>query len=402
MVFQYIAYNEKGEVVKGKLPAVNEETANDLLGYAGYQAISLKPYIPFLNVDKLTTGLFRVKPGDIILMYRQMAMLLESGIDIVASLELLQEQATNRALKRVLGEVISDLHAGHQLSKALGKHPRVFSPIYCKLIGVGEQSGDLETVLKQVADYMEKEVTTAKETKGALMYPVITSIVTVGVVVVLVTFVLPSFGSLYSSLGVDMPASAQLLIDLSGKLKEYWTYVMLGMLAVLGLAYIYIRTPNGRAKWDRLILRLPLIGRVCHLNELSRLCRSMSLLFRSGLPLTEILPLLIQSSRNRAISTALIDVQQDMIKGEGISRPMAKNRLFLPMMVQMVRVGEETGNLDVTLLAVSRSYDAEAEDKTRSLIALIQPAMTMTIGMVIAAIAFSLVSAMYSIYGQGF
>ena len=169
MVFQYIAYNEKGEIVKGKLPAVNEEAANDLLGYAGYQTINLRPYIPFLNVEKLTAGLFRVKPEEVILMYRQMAMLLESGIDIVASLELLQEQAANRAQKKVLGDVIADLRAGHQLSKALGKHPHVFSSIYCRLIGVGEQSGDLETVLRQVADYMEKEVTTAKETRGALM-----------------------------------------------------------------------------------------------------------------------------------------------------------------------------------------------------------------------------------------
>ena len=402
MVYQYLAYNEKGEIVRGKLPAANEEAATDLLNYAGYQAISLKPHIPFLNVDKLTAGMFQVKPGDIILMYRQMAMLLESGIDIVASLELLQEQATSRAVKRVLGDVISDLRAGHQLSRALSKHPRVFSSIYCRLIGVGEQSGDLETVLKQVADYMEKEVTTAKETKSALMYPVITSIVTVGVIAVLVTFVLPGFGSLYSSLGVEMPASARLLIDLSGKLKEYWTFLMLGMLAVLGLSYLYIRTPNGRAKWDRLILRLPLLGRVIHLSELSHLCRSMSLTFRAGLPLTEILPLLVQSSRNRAMSKALTEVQQDMIKGEGISRPMAKNKLFLPMMVQMVRVGEETGNLDVTLLAVARSYDAEAEDKTRSLISLIQPVMTLIIGITIAAIAFSLVSAMYSMYGTEF
>ena len=402
MVYQYLAYNEQGALVKGRVPAANEEAATDLLNYAGYKAISLKPYIPFVNANRLKGFLFQVKPGDIILMYRQMAMLLESGIDIVASLELLQEQATNRAVKKVLGDVISDLRAGHQLSRAMSKHPRVFSPIYCRLIGVGEQSGDLETVLKQVADYMEKEVTTAKETKSALMYPVITFVVTIGVVAVLVTFVLPGFGSLYSSLGVEMPASARLLIDLSGKLKEYWTFLMLGMLAVLGLAYFYIRTPNGRAKWDRLILRLPLLGRVIQLSELSRLCRSMSLLFRTGLPLTEILPMLVQSSRNQALSKALTEVQQDMIKGEGISQPMAKNKLFLSMMVQMVRVGEETGNLDVTLLAVARSYDAEIEDRTRSLIALIQPAMTLILGGVIAAIAFSLVSAMYSMYGTGF
>ena len=402
MVFQYIAYNTKGEVVKGKLPAASEEAANDLLGYAGYQAISLKPYIPFLNVDKLTSGLFQVKPGDIILVYRQMAMLLESGIDIVTALELLREQASNRALRKVIGGVIDDLRAGHQLSRALSKHPHVFSPIYCKLIGVGEQSGDLETVLRQVADYMEKEVTTAKETKSALMYPVITSVVTVVVIAILVTFVLPGFGSLYSSLGIAMPASAQLLIDLSAKLKEYWTFLMVGALAALILTCVYVKTAGGRARWDRLLLRLPLLGHVCHLNELARICRSMSLLFRTGLPLTEILPLLIDSSRNRALSQAMTNVQQDMIKGEGISKPMAKNSLFLSMMVQMVRVGEETGNLDATLLAVARSYETEAEDKMRSLIALIQPVMTLTIGLIIAGMAFSLVSAMYSIYGQGF
>lgn len=372
------------------------------MGYAGYQAISLKPYVPFLNLDKLSASLFPVKPAEIILIYRQLALLLESGIDIITSLELLQEQAVNRALKRVLAEVISDLRGGNQLSAALGKHPEVFPPMYCQLLGVGEQSGDLEAILKQVADYMEKEIATAKETKSALMMPVITSIVTIAVVGILVTFVLPGFGSLYSSLGVDLPPMTQMLITFANKIQSNWPYIMLAALTVAGLAYIYIKTPGGRYRWDKLILRLPAVGRVSHLYELVRCCRSMSLLFHAGLPLTEVMPLVIQSSNNRAMARALIDVQKDMVKGEGLSRPMAKNKLFLPMMVQMVRVGEETGNLDVTLLAVARSYEAEAEDRTRSLIALIQPAMTLIIGGIIGAIALSLTSAMYSIYGQGF
>jgi len=147
---------------------------------------------------------------------------------------------------------------------------------------------------------------------------------------------------------------------------------------------------------------LPILGRVMHLSELARSCRSMSLLLRAGLPLTEAMPLVIQSGNNKVMARALGDVQQDMIKGEGLSRPMAKNKLFLPLMVQMVRVGEETGNLDVTLLSVALSYEAEAEDKTRSLIALIQPAMTLIIGLIIGLIAVTLTSAMYSLYGQGF
>jgi len=402
MVFQYMAYNERGEVIKGKLPAANEESATDLLNYAGYRAIILKPYVPFVNLDKLRGSFFKVKSNDIILFFRQLAMLLDSGIDIVASLELLQEQAANHALKNILGEVISDIRSGHRFSKALGKHPRAFSPIYCRLISVGEQGGELEAVLRQVADYMEKEVTTAKETKSALMYPVITSIVTVVVVAVLVTFVLPGFGSLYSSLGVELPSSARLLINISNKLQTYWMYIMPALLALAGSALFYIKSPSGRQLWDRLVLHLPILGRVVHLSELARLCRSMSLLFRAGLPLTEVMPLLVQSSKNKALAKALIDVQQGMVKGEGLSQPMAKNKLFLPMVVQMVRVGEEAGNLDTTLLAVARSYEAEAEDKTRSLVALIQPVMTLIIGLVIGLIAMSLVSAMYSMYGQGF
>ena len=402
MVYQYVAYNESGEVVRGRLPAPNEEAATDLLGYAGYKAISLKPQVPFLNLDKLLSNLLRVKPSEIILLYRQLAILLESGTDIVASLELLQEQTVNHTLKRVLGEVISDLRKGNQLSIALGKHPQVFSSIYCRLLSVGEQSGDLETVLNQVADYMEREIATAKETKSALMYPTITSIVTIVVMGVLVTFVLPSFGSLYSTLGVELPPLAQTLIDLASMIQSYWTYLLLAMLTVVGLALIYLKTPGGQYKRDNLILHLPILGRVIHLSELARYCRSMSLLLRAGLPLTEVMPLVVQSGNNKVMATALSDVQQDMIKGEGLSRPMAKSKLFLPLMVQMVRVGEETGNLDVTLLSVARSYEAEAEDKTRSLIALIQPALTLIIGLVIGLIAVTLTSAMYSLYGQGF
>jgi len=402
MVYQYVAYNENGQVVKGKLSAASEEAATDLLGYAGYQALTLKPFTPFLSLNKLFASLFRVKSAEIILFYHELAILLESGIDIAASLELLQGQAANRTLRKVLGEVISELRSGNQLSVALGKHPEVFPPMYCRLLSVGEQTGDLETVLRQIADYMEKEIATTKETKSALMMPAITSIVTIVVVGILAIFVLPGFGSLYSSLGAELPLPAQILITTANKAQSYGIYLLLAVFVAAGLALIYVKTPGGRYKWDRLVLSLPIVGRVSHLNQLNRCCRSMSLLFRAGLPLTEAISLVIQSSSNRAIAKALSDVQQDMVKGEGLSRPMAKNRLFLPMMVQMVRVGEQTGNLDVTLLAVARSYEAEAEDKVRSLITLIQPAMTLIIGGIVGLIALSLTSVMYSMYGQVF
>jgi type IV pilus assembly protein PilC len=402
VVYQYIAYNESGEIVKGKLSAASEEAITDMLNYAGYRLINLRPYIPFLSMERLSSQLFRIKPNEVILFYRQLALLLESGINIVTSLELLQSQIANRSMKRVLDEVIADLRSGSQLSAAMSKHPDIFSPLCCRSLSIGEQTGGLETMLRQMADYMEKEILASKGVKSALMYPIIATVVTVVVVAVLVLFVLPAFDNLYGSLGVELPAMTRMVIDMSNMLRSNMLYIMLGLLLAGGMAFIYIKTSEGRYKLDKLILRLPLLGRIRHLNELARCCRSIALLFTAGLPLTEIIPLVIQGSGNRVIAQSFHDVQQDMLKGEGLSQPMAKNSLFLPMMVQMVKVGEETGNLDSSLLAVAQNYETEAQDKTKSLIALIQPIMTLVIAGVVGMIALSLVSAMYSIYGETF
>ena len=401
MDYQYIGYNEDKKLVRGTVAAVSQEVAAEVLTHQGYQVLSLKTVAVFMPTwDKLFPSLFRVKPEAVIMFSRQLALLLESGTDIVTSLQLLQAQISNRVFHRVLGEVISDLRAGNKLSASLSKHPAIFPQVYCRSLSVGEQTGGLETVLRQVADHMEKEATAKKGIKKALAYPLMVSIVAVVVVGVLVTFVLPSFIGLYSTLGAELPLATRLLLSVVSLFQNYGIYLLAGLAAVGVLAAIYTRTPEGKYQWDRLALKLPLAGRVIQLNELTRCCRGMSILFRSGLPLTEIMGMTIEGSGNRAIRDALTGVQQDMLKGEGLSRPMAKNKLFLPMMVQMVRVGEETGNLDITLLATAQAYEAEADEKTRALVGFIQPAMTLGIGLVVAFITIALLSAMYSVFGQ--
>lgn len=401
MDFSYLGYTEDRKVVKGTIAALSEEVAGQILVHRGYQVLRLKPVTAFLpSWEEVFPSLFRVKPAEIIMFSRQLAILLESGTDIVTSLELLQGQITNRSLKRALGEVVSDLRSGNRLSVALDKHPKTFPSIYCRSLRVGEQTGSLETVLRQVADYMEKETATAKRVKGALKYPIIVSIAAVVVIGVMVTFVLPAFTSLYGSLGVELPLMTRMLLSAVSQLTHYGPYLIGAALIIAGLVFAHVKTPQGRLQWGRLTLRLPLLGRISHLNELARCCRSMSLLYGAGLPLPEIMTFAIEGSNNKVIAKALTGVQQGMLKGEGLSRPMAKNPLFLPMMVQMVRVGEESGNLDATLLTVAQSYETEAEDKITSAIGLIQPAMTLIIGLIVGLIAMSLVSAMYSIYGQ--
>jgi type IV pilus assembly protein PilC len=341
-----------------------------------------------------------IKPSEIILFYRQMALLVDSGLNIVTALELLEAQTTRRVFRSILGEIIADVRAGNQLSASMAKHPEIFPPIHCQSLKVGEQTGGLEVILRQMADHMEKQLNSSKGVKNAMTYPIIASIVAVVVIAIMVVFVFPVFKGLYSSLNVKLPFLAQMMLTLGDQLRAYGLYV-LGVLivAVIG-TMAYIKTTNGRYKYDQLALKFPVVGRINHLNELARLSRNVSVLFKSGLSLTEILPLAIKSSNNKVMTEALISIRDDMLGGEGLSRPMSKHPIFLPMMVQMVRVGEETGNLDTTLLSVAQSYEAEAEDRTKAMIALIQPVMTVIIAGVVGVMALSLVSAMYSMYGQ--
>ncbi|MFC2062391.1 type II secretion system F family protein [Chloroflexota bacterium] len=398
MEYSYIAYTADKKLVKGKLSATNEQAATSLLSYGGYQVVSLKQVVPFFNTEKLAASFSRVKTREIIMFSRQMALLLESGTDIVTSLDLLQGQITNKTLKKVIGEVASDIRGGSSLSTALSKHPRSFSQMYHRAIAAGEQGGNLEVVLRQMADYMERIDLTEKKIKSAMAYPIIVAVVGLAVVAILVTFVLPSFSTLYTTFNTELPFVTKLLLSITDWLSKYGLYLIGVIIIALGIGLAYARTPAGKYQWDKISLKLPVVGRIFLLNELSS--RTISLLFKVGVPLPEIISMVTQGTSNKAMAEALAGVQQELIRGEGISRPMARRSLFLPLMVQMVSVGEETGSLDNTLATVANSYEAESDDRTSAAVALLQPAMIVAISLVIGFVAIALVSAMYSIYGQ--
>ncbi len=400
MDFSYVAYTEDERLVKGKVSATNEEAAANLLSYGGFQVVSLKEAVRFFDREKLLGRFSRIKSMEIVLFSRQLALLLESGTDIVTSLELLQSQVTNQTLKRIIGEVASDIRGGSSLSAALKKHPRAFPEMYHRAISAGEQAGNLEIVLRQMADYMERRATTGKRVKNALTYPFIVIIVAIIVIALLVTFVLPSFTDLYSSFDAELPLITRMLIGFTDWFSQYGLYIVLMIVAAVVIGFVYIKTPAGKYQWDKLSLSLPILGRITLLSELSSACRTISLLFKVGLPLPEIMAMATYGTTNKVMAKALTEVQQELIRGEGLSRPMSRRKIFLPLMVQMVGVGEETGNLDNTLATVAQSYEIEADDKTSSAVGLIQPALTIIIGLVVGFVVLAMVSAMYSIYGQ--
>jgi type IV pilus assembly protein PilC len=375
-----------------------------MLAFAGYRVITLKkvtPFFPtFFPTEKIAALFVHINPNEVIMFTRQLALLIESGTDIVASLELLQAQATNRSFKTMVGKIISDIRAGLPLSQAMRKHPHAFPPAYHRLIAIGERTGNLEAVLRRAADYMERIVTTQKNVRNALMYPAFVFVIAVIVIVVMLTFVFPVFTDLYRSFDVQLPAITRAFIAVSDGLRNYGLYLLLGTVVAIVAGYIYIRTPRGKYQWGKLMLTLPQVGRINLLNELSRCCRSIALLYGSGLALPEIVTLVTESSNNKAMQKSLTNVRQSMIAGEGLSAPMRRDKLFLPLMVQMTAVGEATGNLDNVLNAAAEAYEAEADDKTKTMISLITPAMTLIIGAIVGLLVLTLFSTIYSIYGQ--
>jgi type IV pilus assembly protein PilC len=400
MDFAYTAYTEDKKLVKGKVSALSEEAATDLLGYGGYRVVSLKASVPFINKEKLLSRFTRIKPQQVAMFSRQLALLLESGTDIATSLDLLQQQSDNKTLNRIIGEVASDIRGGTSLAVALSKHPQAFSSMYYRAIAAGEQGGKLEIVLRQMASHIEKSMATEKQIRNALTYPFIVILVAVIVVIVLITFVLPAFTSMYDQFGVELPAVTRSLMAITDWFSQYGVFVIIGILVAAFAVYFYIRTPGGKRWWDATVLKLPVLGRIAHLGELGRCCRTMSLLIRIGLPLPEVMAMTIYNSNNKVVADNLTGVQQELIRGEGLSRPMAKRSLFLPMMTQMVSVGEETGNMDSTLDTVADSFEMESSEKTKSAVALIQPVMTIIIGLMVGYVVLAMVSAMYSIYGS--
>jgi type IV pilus assembly protein PilC len=342
----------------------------------------------------------KVSADTLVTFSRQFALLHESGADIVSTLDLLMRHTRNRLLKKVLGEIITDLNKGSPLSQAMSQHPNVFPKIYVQSIRVGEQSGNLENVLRQMADYLDREATASKSIRNAMRYPTIVVVVAFIVVTILVTYVLPAFMGIYKALNVKLPAATQFLISGVGWFSRYGLEVLAGVLIIGVLFYTWSRTADGKLQKDKLALKIPLLGRVTHLNELSRCCRSIAILYKAGLHMPDILTMTIETASNLVVKKALTNIYRDVVKGEGLSRPMAGNPIFLEMMVQMVGVGESTGNLDKTLMATAETYETEAEDRMRAFIGLIQPTITVVLGAIVAFVAISLVSAMYSMYGQ--
>ena len=399
MLFKYVAFAPSGEQVTGSVDAANEDIAERTLWDWQYKVVLLQPVKPKLRLDQVLPSLFGVKSREVINFTRHLATLVESGIALLQAIELLQGQSKG-PFARVLGDISRDLKNGSPFSTAIAQHRTIFPPIYSRLMEVGERTGSLETVLRRVALHMEKDQAIVKRVRGAMAYPSFVIVLAVVVIGVLVTTALPPLVSLFDEFNTTLPLPTRILIGISKFATAFKIHMLVALIALVGGCAWYTRQPTGRRQLDHLLVRLPLIGAINIQSNVSRFSRTMAMLLRAGLPLSDIMELVLQTTPNQTIRDELLSVREELMRGEGLARPFARSRLFPSMLSQVVSVGEETGALDANLDTLAEFYAAEVDEKVTALTAMVQPAMTLGIGLVVAFIAISIIMPMYSIMGH--
>jgi len=401
MIFQFTAYTSDKRIVQGTIDAASEGIAEEALYQAGhYRILSLREIYPGLSLERLLPTFFAVRTQEVIDFSRQLATLIESSVTILTALELLKEQASKTTFKRAIAGLIEELRGGNSFSNALGKYPQLFSNTYCQVMKASEQAGNLEVGLRQVASYMEKQAVTKERIRRAMAYPVLVLLMAFGVCALLITVALPPLIGLFTSFGAELPWMTRLMINASNFLFNYKFYLLGGLFTLVILIFGYMRLPAGKLAMDQLMLKIPAIGSINIQRNMCHFCQITSMLLKAGLLLPQIMNIVIQTIGNRIIRQALKEVREKLVQGQGLSQPMTNIELFPRLLVEMVVVGEKTGNLDSTLATLADFYEERVNQRIDTLIAMIEPTLTIATGLVVAFIALSMIMPLYSILGS--
>ncbi len=398
--YRYVAFDQGGRRIEGLLDAADEATAEEMLWEQGLTVARLTLGRKRLTLSSALPTFFGVRRRDLIVFSRQLATLLTSGISILPALRMLAEQSSRRALREVLQEVTADLEQGKSLSTALAAHPLAFPDLYARTITVGERTGNLEDILRQLATYMEKEQDLMRKLRDALTYPVFVLMVAVGVVIVMLTVALPPMVQLFETFEAELPWPTRMMIGASNFATDYGLYVLIGGLILTGLSIWWLGQPVGRRVRDAVLLRVPILGQVILKGQIARFARTASTLVRAGLPLSEVMELVVHITENVIVAEMLERARMALLAGQGLSAPLAAERLFPALLAQMVHVGEETGTLEENLATLADFFEEAVDRSTKLLVSLAEPALTIFIGAVVGFIAVSMVMPMYSILGE--
>jgi type IV pilus assembly protein PilC len=395
--FSYTALAIDGSSVSGTLAAPTSGAAYTSLRERNLQPIQLteKKSILKLEITPRT-----VNRKHLMHFSRQLAVFINAGIPILDALEVITEETSDKMFKSALTGVTMSLRAGDTFAEAAATHPEAFPRFYVGILQSAEMTGHLDTVLDQLADYIERDLDARRKVTSALMYPGVIFCVAVAAVIILTGWVLPKFRNFFDSLHAKLPLPTRLLLNI-GHFASTWWFIFFGIvLAIVVGGGVLMRTPAGRARADAILLRLPLIGDVMRHSLMERVCRILGSMVRAGVALPDAMAVTADATNNDVYRRGLTTIRDEMLKGRGLAEPVAQSGLFASAARQMFRVGEDTGTLDDQLDTAAKYYDRELDYRIKRFTSIIEPAVIIMMGLVVGFVALALISAMYGIYHQ--
>jgi len=396
--YQYKVRDRTGSLVTGSLVADNETLVLQRLREMGYTPLEVTGEKKGVSsLGKIKIGGNKIKLKDLSIFCRQFATMVNSGLPILRALAILADQTESEPLAAVVTQVRLDVEQGASLSIAMGKHPKAFNDLFLSMVKAGETGGSLDDVLLSLADMIEKEVHLRQKIKSAMTYPIAVVALVVLIMSAMLLFVVPQFKSIYGQLGGTLPLPTRVLLLMSDVFKKFW-YIVLG--AVFAFRYAlrrYKKTESGRERLDAIKLKAPVFGQLFHKTALSRFSSTLGMLMRSGVPILQALDIVSDTVNNKVISKAVGDTQVSVREGESIAKPLARHSVFPAMVVQMLSVGEETGQVDTMLDKVADFYNNEVEAAVDALTSLIEPLLIAVIGGFVGAAVIALYMPMFNI-----
>jgi type IV pilus assembly protein PilC len=395
--YNYRVRDRSGNLIKGTLEADSEPLVLQRLREMGYTPLEVLQEKKNIGQIKISIRPGRVKLKELSIFCRQFATMVNSGLPILRALAILADQTDSEELAKVITAVRVDVEQGASLSLAMGKHPKAFNDLFIAMVKAGEAGGVLDDVLLSLADMIEKEVKLRSKIKSAMTYPVAVLGLVVLIMAAMLLFVVPQFKGIYAQLGGSLPMPTQILLSVSDAVKGYWYIVgAVGALAIF-LFRRYKKTEAGRAQIDAIMLKLPVFGSLFHKTALSRFSSTLGMLLKSGVPILQALDIVSDTVNNKVISRAVVATQNSVRQGESIAKPLSKFPVFPGMVVQMLAVGEETGQVDTMLGKVAEFYNAEVEAQVDALTSLIEPLLIAVIGGCVGAAVVALYMPMFNI-----
>ncbi len=390
--FEYIVKDKEGKNLRGRRQADN---VNDIVSVLRQQELmiirvtEIKSKLSLFSRNATKRG-GKVKADELVVFSRQLATMVEAGVPLVQSLTILAEQVENANLQRVIGAVHDDVESGKNLSEALEKHKKVFSPLFVSMVKAGESSGSLEEILDRLASYIEKTSALQKKIRSALVYPTVVAVMAFIITFGMMTWVIPQFASIFTSLNAPLPTPTRLLIAFSNFLRSN-LLLFFGTVGGVGFLLVrFVNTKAGRLWFDSTKLKMPVFGPLFLKVAVSKFSRTLSTLVKSGVPILSALEIVGKTAGNSLVEQTIQEVHNSIKEGESISGPLGKKRIFPPMVVRMITVGEETGELDKMLSKIADFYDVQVDTAVDGLTSMIEPLVIAFLGIVIGGIVIAM------------